>query len=71
MAKKKNQARSNSSKRAQNALELAQDALGEGGYSSEENSDSYSRNGVVNLLKKTRDNDEDHDDGDESFEDGD
>ncbi|CDF91130.1 ZYBA0S10-00386g1_1 [Zygosaccharomyces bailii CLIB 213] len=71
MAKKKNQARSNSSKRAQNALELAQDALGEGGYSSEENSDSYSRNGVVNLLKKTRDNDEEAENGNESFEDED
>lgn len=69
MAKKKNQTRSNSSKRAQNALELAQDALGAGGYSSEENSDSYSRKGVVNLLRNTRGNDEEAENGDESFED--
>ncbi|CDH11223.1 related to U3 small nucleolar RNA-associated protein 14 [Zygosaccharomyces bailii ISA1307] len=71
MAKKKNQTRSKSSKRAQNALELAQDALGAGGYSSEDNSDSYSRKGVVNLLRNTRDNDEEAENGDESFEDED
>lgn len=69
MAKKKNQTRSNSSKRAQNALELAQDALEEGGYSSEENSDNYSRKGVVNLLRNTKDNEEEARNGDESFED--
>lgn len=73
MAKKKSQTRSKISKRAQNALELAQHELDEGESSSDESYYEHSRKGVVNLLRNSHNEDEEvgEKDGGESFEDED
>ncbi|CAR25468.1 ZYRO0A00594p [Zygosaccharomyces rouxii] len=73
MAKKKNQPSSKLRKRAQNALELAQNELGESDYSDDESAYNSGRRGVLNISRRGQDEDEfeGSENGEESFEDED
>lgn len=71
MAKRKNQPGSNLRNRAQNALELAQNELGDSEYSDDENDYTGGRAGVLNISKRGQDDDDlgGSENDEESFED--